>query len=187
MWTRRRCSLRWRAANRPVESDSLARSNAALPATSRAASRVAVRGTMLALQLCARAHALLRSCSCNTCEAQKSVRRRTHNLRRRAAHHRARIRVLLAHRSPACSSACVRQSGAKARSRSPALRSEWFRGPLTALPRRARAPSHSAVRRPAPTRGPSSVRPRRTQAPSRTAAQRPAPPRGLFLAQAKRT
>ena len=50
------------ACNR-FESNSLARSNAALPATSRAASRVAVRGTMLALQLCARAHALLRSCS----------------------------------------------------------------------------------------------------------------------------
>ena len=139
--------------------------------------------------LCSSAHARTHSCGLarNACEAHKSVRRRTHNLRRRAAHHRARIRVLLAHRSPACSSACVRQSGAKARSRSPALRSEWFRGPLTALPRRVRAPSHSAVRRPAPTRGPSSARLRRTQAPSRTAAQRPAPPRGLFLAQAKRT
>ena len=46
------------------------RSNAALPATLRAALCVAVRGTMLALQRRARAHALVRSCSRNTCEAQ---------------------------------------------------------------------------------------------------------------------
>ena len=53
-----------------VESDCLARSNAALPATLRVALCVAVRGTMLALQRRARAHALVRSCPRNTCEAQ---------------------------------------------------------------------------------------------------------------------